>query len=259
MSSNRRFRGFTLIELLVVIAIIALLVSILLPSLKRAKELAREAICHTNHRNVSMGVQMYGNNWDGAHPGVMYAWTMTNWGGWSGGRWGEIANDWTWPAVLGKSKYAPWADEPAQSAIEPALCPSYVATSDNAGGYKSDGTPGNFWTYYPQNCFGMASCRETDGANWRALANMGTVEHPSAFLMMTDRAKKTPYEQVDVDLRNGNKGTWNGYVTYPTKPAHKTNPGIHDGEMTATHWDGHIISTTYDEIKEQEWHQSWEP
>ncbi len=52
-------KGFTLIELLVVIAIIALLVSILLPSLKQAKESAKSMYCKTNMRTVAMAVRQY--------------------------------------------------------------------------------------------------------------------------------------------------------------------------------------------------------
>lgn len=54
-----RRRGFTLIELLVVVAIIALLVSILLPSLGRAKELARRAICGSNNHNMGSSWAIY--------------------------------------------------------------------------------------------------------------------------------------------------------------------------------------------------------
>ncbi len=51
--------GFTLIELLVVIAIISLLVSILLPSLKRANDLAKSTVCVANLRQVVVAVSMY--------------------------------------------------------------------------------------------------------------------------------------------------------------------------------------------------------
>lgn len=51
--------GFTLIEVLVVVAIIALLVSILLPSLSAARGRARSVMCATNLSTIGKGVQMY--------------------------------------------------------------------------------------------------------------------------------------------------------------------------------------------------------
>jgi len=57
---NHNLRGaFTLVELLVVIAIMGLLVSIVLPSLGRAKELARRVKCRTNLHAVGVGLRMY--------------------------------------------------------------------------------------------------------------------------------------------------------------------------------------------------------
>lgn len=56
---RRSYGGFTLIELLVVIAIIALLLAILLPSYRRAKERVRETICKSNLRNVGVAITMY--------------------------------------------------------------------------------------------------------------------------------------------------------------------------------------------------------
>jgi len=54
-------KGFTLVELLVVIGIIALLISILLPSLSRAREIANRAKCAANLKQVGEMLQLYAN------------------------------------------------------------------------------------------------------------------------------------------------------------------------------------------------------
>lgn len=60
--------GFTLIELLVVVAIIALLISILLPSLKKARDQARFVLCESNFRQLGTGVHYFKEDHKGYYP-----------------------------------------------------------------------------------------------------------------------------------------------------------------------------------------------
>ncbi|MCL2701556.1 MAG: prepilin-type N-terminal cleavage/methylation domain-containing protein [Phycisphaerae bacterium] len=145
-----RKSAFTLIELLVVIAVVALLVSILMPSLARSKDLAREVSCRQNQRNIYMMIQLYAND---NRQNLPYAWrTMERqWNGWN---WRD-ANDLTYlPQKL--TKYMPlldvgWFDPgwPMDQPYEPDMKIHYVngtPTHPSAGHVPN--TPRNFGLGY---------------------------------------------------------------------------------------------------------------
>ena len=71
--------GFTLVELLVVIGIIALLISILLPSLANARRAGVRVACLSNLRQMHVAYALYANDFEGRVPlGYSYGWKQYN-------------------------------------------------------------------------------------------------------------------------------------------------------------------------------------
>lgn len=67
-TKDTRRGGFTLIELLVVVAIIALLIGLLLPALKGARDSAYSTMCVSNMRTLAVTAQQYASDHDGIMP-----------------------------------------------------------------------------------------------------------------------------------------------------------------------------------------------
>jgi len=114
----RAKRAFTLIELLVVIAIIAVLASLLLPALERAREMAHRARCAANQHQLAIAMAFYSDAYDGAvsfsYPNDCTDGIIT--------RFGYVI--WGWGRPL-PANHGLWVDE-GFTVGQMLLCPSHT-------------------------------------------------------------------------------------------------------------------------------------
>ncbi len=181
--------AFTLIELLVVIAIIALLVSILLPSLQQARKLTRRAVCSVTIRGLVQANQLYAQDHSG-HYVLAAADIMTDLGDGHGGRF-------RWH---GRRDEAGQPFDPERGPLRPYMgpeqrkCATFDQMADEMGGEQFERGAGGYG--YNHNYIG-GRYDLYDPSNWTSpdfgeaykhTATVSDVSHGAETVMFTDAA-----------------------------------------------------------------------
>jgi prepilin-type N-terminal cleavage/methylation domain-containing protein/prepilin-type processing-associated H-X9-DG protein len=171
--------GFTLIELLVVITIIAILAGILLPSLRAARDKAKQIVCASNLKQIGIGIFTYMNDYNGRLIPLIYDYTRVD----------SVACSGSWRGLLYSGGYIKdpkvfvCPARPNISSIIIALPPPPVGKGGerlswepNDGGYALNRIHSDGGSPVPPSCDGATPSDRYTGLNMsRVIDSSGTI------------------------------------------------------------------------------------
>lgn len=235
MSARNRISGnaFTLIELLVVISIIALLISVLLPALSKAREAARAVECQARFRQIGMAFQTYCNEYKGWTPNMaMFSNSSLSQGApYRGSTWGNYYSrdsyDWQLTRYINGSQDL-WGNSALQTQARKFFaCPSWgqgLELSYQMNNHVAGRISGNI--AYMSNI-----------NHWRAPSDL--------FVMLEGSNDGT------TNLANNYSFSYNGYArSGRTYDRFGLGPFVHASKTSyILYGDNHIASTKVEDIK----------
>ncbi len=226
---KKRRTAFTLVELLVVIGIIALLISILLPALNKARASAKALQCASHQRQIAAAILMYCNDNKGAFPSndlVLDSAYSYTWGWFTRPLVGRYLGDTNTRVAF-------------YTSLNIYFCPATTYT------YSSAGRPnygGNFGIGYNTNPFARLWKPDRNG---RPHGKLGTIREASKQLILADVGGTNAgvLSSTWVQMYNGEAISYGG-AGFATNPANGATSYRHRRKANVAFADGHVETFT---------------